>query len=232
MHSLHCIVCPAKEKHKNTHKNRRLNVAYRPPKLLVSITQQLGFNVHKIITLCPLYFALNVATTLTSSVDGRRTACPGERVTYTCTVTERLILEWTAEPFIIHSNRLQFTSTAPPEDRVLACSDPTSPVQCTDFDYHATLTSVSTIRNGFADMISTFMFTASARVNGTVLHCRGLTATEDQMASSILNVTGGLHTQCEFKCVWCVHGSAQLYIALNPDFLFQITTLDNFPSLL
>ena len=135
---------------------------------------------------------------LTSSVDGRGSACPGERVNYTCTVTERLILEWTAEPFIMHSNRLQFTSTTPSEDRALACSDPTSPVQCIDFDYHATLTSVSAIRNEFADMISTFRFTASASVNGTVVQCRGLTATEDQMASQTLNITGGLHTRCVY----------------------------------
>ena len=141
---------------------------------------------------------MNVGTTLTSSVDGRRTACPGEGVTYTCTVTERLILEWIAEPFIMPSNRLQFSSTASPEDRVLACSDPTSPVQCSDFDYQATLTSVGTIRNRFADMTSTFRFTASARVNGTVLQCRGLTATEDQMARQTLYVTGGLHTTCVF----------------------------------
>ena len=109
-------------------------------------------------------------------------------------MTERLILEWTAEPFIMHSNRLQFTSTAPSEDRVLACSDPTSPVLCADFDYHATLTSVSAIRNEFADMVSTFTFTASARVNGTDVQCRGLTATEHQMANHTLNVTGGTHS--------------------------------------
>ena len=115
-------------------------------------------------------------------------------------MTQGRTLEWTAEPFIMPSNRLQFSSTAPPEDRVLACSDPTSPVQCTNFDYQATLTSVSAIQNGFADMTSTFRFTASARVNGTVVQCKGLTATEDQMATHRLNVTGGLHTQCVFKC--------------------------------
>ena len=117
-------------------------------------------------------------------------------------MTQGRTIEWTAEPFIMPSNRLQFSSTAPPEDRVLACSDPTSPVQCATFDYQATLTSVSAIQNGFADMTSTFRFTASARVNGTVVQCKGLTATEDQMATNRLNVTGGLHTQCVLKCSW------------------------------
>ena len=152
--------------------------------------------------MCPLYSALYAATTLTSSVDGR-TACPGERVTFTCTVTQGRTLEWTAESFIMHNNRLQFTTTTPSEDRVLACSDPTSPVQCADFDYQVSLTSVSAIQNGFADMVSTFTFTASARVNGTVVQCRGLTATEHQIASQTLNVTGGLHTHCVFQyCSW------------------------------
>ena len=144
----------------------------------------------------PIYFALNAATTLTSSVDGRRSACPGEGVTYTCTVLRGRTLEWTAKPFIIHNNRLQFSSTAPPGDRVLDCSDPTSPVLCADFDYQATLTIVSTLRHGFADMTSTFRFTASARVNGTVVQCKGLTVTEDQMASHTLNVTGATYSVC------------------------------------
>ena len=114
-------------------------------------------------------------------------------------MTQGHTLEWTAESFIMHNNRLQFTTTTPSEDRVLACSDPTSPVQCADFDYQVSLTSVSAIQNGFADMTSTFRFTASARVNGTVVQCRGLTVTEHQIASQTLNVTGGLHNHCVFQ---------------------------------
>ena len=146
---------------------------------------------------CGLYFALNAVTTLNSSVDGR-TACPGERVTYTCTVTQAAVLEWTAEPFINSIHRQQFSSTTPPEGRVLSCSDPTSDVKCTNLDYYANLTRVRAIRNGFADMTSTFRFTASTRVNGTVVQCKGLTATEGQTASQTLNVTGGLHTLCVY----------------------------------
>ena len=151
---------------------------------------------------CDLYFALNAATTLTSSVDRRWSACPGERVTYTCTLTQVSVLDWTAEPFISTSNRLQFSRTTLPRDRVLACSNHTSVVKCTDLDYTATITSITAIQNGFADMVSTFTFTASARVNGTVVQCRGLTVTEHQTASHTLNVTGGLSTQCILIVLW------------------------------
>ena len=163
----------------------------------------MGVTFTKIITLCPLYFALNAATIMTASVD-ERTACPGERVTYTCTVTQAAVLEWTAEPFINSTNRRQFSSTTPPwdRDRVLSCSNHTSSINCTDLDYYATLTRVRAFQNGFADMTSTFRFTASARVNGTVVQCRVLTATEDRMANRTLNVTGGLHTQCVYINVY------------------------------
>ena len=130
--------------------------------------------------------------TLTSTLDGRQTACPGEVVTYTCTVTQAFLLEWTAEPFINETNRLQFSRSTPAEDRVIDCSD-SSTVPCTDLDYQTTLTSVGPVQSGFADMTSTFRFTASARVNGTVVQCRESTATGVQMANSTLNVAGLLH---------------------------------------
>ena len=143
------------------------------------------------ITYC---IVLCVATvTLTPILDGRQAACSGEVVTYTCTVTQAVTLDWTAETFIMDSNRLQFTSTTPAGNRALACSDSTSTVQCADFDYQAILTSVGPVQNGFADMTSTFRLTASARVNGTVVQCRGSTATGIEVASSNLIVTGMVH---------------------------------------
>ena len=114
-------------------------------------------------------------------------------VTYTCTVTQAVILDWTAVPFITESNRQQFSSTTPPENRVLTCGTSASLVQCADFDYQATLTSIGPVQGVYADMTSTFRFTTSARVNGTVVQCVGATATEMLIASSILNVTGMLH---------------------------------------
>ena len=130
--------------------------------------------------------------TLTSTLDGRQTACPGEVVTYTCSVTQAVLIDWIAEPFIGESSRLQFSRSTPAEDRIIDCSD-SSTVPCADLDYQATLTSVGPAQGGFADMTSTFRFTASARVNGTVVQCRGSTATGVQMANSTLIVAGGLH---------------------------------------
>ena len=132
-------------------------------------------------------------TTLTSTLDGRQTACPGEMVTFTCTVVQAFLIDWTAEPFIGESNRLQFSHRTPAEDRVIDCSD-NSTVPCVDLDYRATLTSVGPVQNGFADMTSTFSFTARARVNGTVVQCRGSTATELQMTNCTLIVAGMAHT--------------------------------------
>ena len=115
-------------------------------------------------------------------------------MTYTCTVTQAVLLDWTAEPFINGTNCLQFSRSTPAEDRVIDCND-SSTVPCARLDYQATLTSVGPAQNGFADMTSTFRFTASARVNGTVVQCRGSTATGVQMANSTLIVAGMLHPQ-------------------------------------
>ena len=72
------------------------------------------------INSCELSY-FTAAITLTSTLDVRQTACPGEVATYICTLTQTIHLEWTAVPFINNNNRLQFTTTTPPENRVL-CS--------------------------------------------------------------------------------------------------------------
>ena len=140
---------------------------------------------------------ITATTALSSTLDERQTACPGEVVTYTCSVTQAVILDWTAEPFITETNRLQFSSSTPAEDRVIDCSD-SSTVPCADLDYRTTLTSVGPAQSGFADMTSTFRFTASARVNGTVVQCIGSTATGRQMVNSTLIVAGVLHPQSAY----------------------------------
>ena len=109
-------------------------------------------------------------------------------------MTQAILIEWTAEPFIDERNRLQFSRSTPAEDRIIDCSD-NSTVPCADLGYQATLTSVGPAQGGFADMTSTFRFTASARVNGTVVECRGSTGTGVQTANSTLSVTGMLHAQ-------------------------------------
>ena len=104
---------------------------------------------------------------------GRLPACPGEVVTYTCTVIQGAVLEWVAAQYNTNTNpnHPQFTPTTP-ENTALDYSDSSSAVQCSDFDYQATIADVSNVGSGFADMTSTFRFTANARLNGTVVECR------------------------------------------------------------
>ena len=118
---------------------------------------------------------LHIATiTLTSTLNGREAACPGELVTYTCTVTQGFTIGWTAAPVLVDSTLVVFVPSDP--RRMLGCSD-VSTIQCADFDFQATRTSVGSIdMNGAADMTSTFRFTATTRLNGTVVECSGTTS--------------------------------------------------------
>ena len=58
---------------------------------------------------------------------------------------------------------------------MVGCSDIAS-IQCNNIDFQATLTSVGTVdMNGARDMTSTFRFTATTRLSGTVVECNGFT---------------------------------------------------------
>ena len=109
--------------------------------------------------------------TLTSTLNGRQGACPREIVTYTCTVTQGSILEWTAEPFLSATD-LRFTPTTPANSRMVDCDDYVN-IQCTVFDFQS-IVSITNINAGMtlADLTSTFRFTARAEINGTVVRCR------------------------------------------------------------
>ena len=109
--------------------------------------------------------------TLTSTLNGRQGACPREIVTYTCTVTQGYILEWTAEAFLSATD-LRFTPTTPANSRMVDCDDYVN-IQCTVFDFQSTV-SITNINAGMtlADLTSTFRFTARAEINGTVVRCR------------------------------------------------------------
>jgi len=122
-------------------------------------------------------------------VDGME-ACPGEVVTYTCTVTQTTILDWTAEPFVPSSSSVRFAVGTHNEQATQSCNDFPS-IQCTDIDFLATLTSVGPVLMSVADLTSTFVFTAAARLNGTVVQCSGNTAGGVQMARETLNIAGG-----------------------------------------
>ena len=111
-----------------------------------------------------------------------RQVCPGEMVTYTCTVRQGLALDWIVELFFSGSTPLRFLSTTPTGSRQ-DCRGVTS-VNCSDFGFVATLTDVN------PDMTSTLTFTATTRLNGTVVQCRGATADGFQITNSTLNVAG------------------------------------------
>ena len=103
-------------------------------------------------------FTTGTATiTLTSTLDGRQTACPGEVVTYTCTVLRTAVITWVASPGI---NRVDYYPRDQIGQRVVG-------------DFQIALT--SNVRNGtgLADLTTTLTVTATLARNGTVVQCRG-----------------------------------------------------------
>ena len=123
---------------------------------------------------------------------GMRRVCPGEMVTYTCTVSQGFQLDWIVEPFLPTTAQILFTSTTPSGSR-LDCNSVAS-VQCEDLNFVATLTNTANpnLVSGttLADMTSTLAFTATSRLNGTVVQCRGATADAFPINSSTVNVAG------------------------------------------
>ena len=113
---------------------------------------------------------------------GMRGACPGETVTYTCIVNQGLALDWIIEPFFSGSTPLRFLSTTPTGSS-RDCNG-VAAVNCIDFGFVATLTDVN------PDMTSTLTFTATARLNGAVVQCRGTTASGNPITNRTLNVAG------------------------------------------
>ena len=135
-----------------------------------------------------LYAAQTVV--LNSSV-GMRQACPGETVTYTCTVNQGFVLEWVVEPFLPFSSRIQLRSTDTIMTR-MNCTD-VAAVRCEDFNFVATLIAtanpINVMGTTLADMTSTLTFTATARLNGIVVQCRGTTGDGLRMNSTV-NIAG------------------------------------------
>ena len=85
-----------------------------------------------------LFFLSSIATTiLTSTLDRRQAACPGEEVTYTCTVTTAATTSWTAALIFVIESIVRFVPTTPLNQRV-TCST----MQCAGFDFLAPSTQV------------------------------------------------------------------------------------------
>ena len=160
--------------------------------LVINITMcHVQYHFHSANMYIVLYPAQTVV--LDSSV-GMRGACPGEMVTYTCAVNQGFLLDWIVEPFLPASARIQFTSNMSIESR-LDCNSVAS-VRCEDIQFVATLTNTVNrtvvMTTTLADMTSTLAFTATARLNGTVVQCRGSTAAGFPMVNRTLSVAGAL----------------------------------------
>ena len=101
-------------------------------------------------------------------------------------MTQTFLIGWGAAP-VLDAALVQF---APTNSRILGCRNVTA-IQCDDFDFLATLTSVGTVdMTGAADMTSTFRFTARAGLNGTVVECSGTTSPPIPSESHMFTVAG------------------------------------------
>ena len=100
-------------------------------------------------------------------------------------MTQGFLISWSAAPFL-DAALVQF---APTDSRILGCSN-FSAIQCDDFDFLATLTSVGPVQSGTANMTSTFRFIARAELNGTVVECSGTTSPPTPSESHTLTVVG------------------------------------------
>ena len=105
-------------------------------------------------------------------------------------MTQGFLIGWTATPVLVNPSLVRF-ATSDPAGRMVGCSD-ISTIQCADFDFQATITSVGPVVNGAADMTSTFRFTATAGLNGTVVECAGITSPSTPSESHNFAVAGKL----------------------------------------
>ena len=102
--------------------------------------------------------------TLTSSVEqaGRQAACPGEEVTFTCTVTEAGVFWWIAEPHINQNNPVTFSGAS------VAAGDTRDPTP----QIHIVLVDVNPGSDPrLRDFVSTLTVRNSTALSGTVIWC-------------------------------------------------------------
>ena len=142
--------------------------------------------------MCVLFYDCAATVALDSSV-GMRGTCPGETVTYTCTVNQGFLLEWIVEPFLYGSTHIRFALGSTPLGSSVDCNG-VSPPQCDNIDFVATFTNTAnrtTVQGGtLADMTSTLTIAATVRLNGTVVQCRGTTAVGFPVVNNTLCVPG------------------------------------------
>ena len=133
------------------------------------------------------------ATVVLNSSVGMGQACTGEMVTYTCTVNQGFVLDWIIEPFISIADPIRFALGSTPVGRSVDCNGITPP-QCSNITFGATFTNTAnrmTVTSGpVADMTSTLTITATVRLNGTVVQCRGATESGSLTFSRTLHIAG------------------------------------------
>ena len=154
--------------------------------------------VTRLICMIIINVALHTATVVLNSSVGMRGVCPGETVTYTCTVIQGIGLDWIVEPFISGSTRIRFVLGSTPLGRRVDCNG-VSPPQCDNIDFVATFTNTAnpmTVMNtNVADMTSTLTFSSPVRLNGTVVQCRGAIASGNPITNQTLTVAGASLSQ-------------------------------------
>ena len=108
---------------------------------------------------------------------------------YTCMVDQGATLGWTAAPVLTDPTAVLFLASSPTVQTTRDCSSISS-VQCTDLDFYAAFKNVSDVQNGFANLISTFRFNVTTRLNGTVVQCSTATQSGAPTANQHLIVAG------------------------------------------
>ena len=109
---------------------------------------------------------------LTSTLDGRQAACPGEVVTYTCTALRTTVVSWFALPDI---DGVDYVPSSPIGLRVFG-----------DIQLNLIEKILDSTNPALADLTITLTVTATAGRNGTVVQCRGDEPSERM--SLVLNI--------------------------------------------
>ena len=125
-------------------------------------------------------------------------------MTYTCMVDQAAIVGWTAAPVLTDPTAVVFLATS--GQRTRDCSAVQS-VECGDLNFFASLTSVSIVRNGLADLVSIFRFTANAGLNGTVVLCSATTENSTPTANQSIIVAG--------KCIIYISNIHNLFLHIG-----------------
>ena len=94
---------------------------------------------------------------LSSTLDGRQTACPRAVVTYTCTAPRTTVMSWFAFPDI---SSVDFFASSQIGEYVIG-------------EFWIALINNNANGVGLADLITTLSVTAIAGQNGTVVECHG-----------------------------------------------------------